>query len=118
MREHTRISGLHVPFLFLVKIDTREDAINHKVISYKYHSNSICTVVEEWHHSYFCHFRTLAFLFPLVASTFASFNATHSLTMLDHCSCERVVYRHGAILLILRVRNGFSTRRFRPHGGR
>ena len=31
--------------------------------------------------------------------------------------CERVVYRHGPILLILRVRSGFSTRRFRPHGG-
>ena len=33
------------------------------------------------------------------------------------CTCERVVYRHGAILLILRVRRGFSTRWFRPHGG-
>ena len=30
--------------------------------------------------------------------------------------CERVVYRHGAMLLILRVRSGFSTRWFRPHG--
>ena len=32
-------------------------------------------------------------------------------------SCERVVCRHGAILLNLRVRIGFSARRFRPHGG-
>ena len=32
-------------------------------------------------------------------------------------TCERVVYRHRAILLIQRVRSGFSTRRFRPRGG-
>ena len=31
--------------------------------------------------------------------------------------CERVVYRHGAMLLILRVRMGNIARRFRPHGG-
>ena len=31
-------------------------------------------------------------------------------------SCERVVYRHGVILLILRVRIGFSARRSRAHG--
>ena len=30
---------------------------------------------------------------------------------------ERVVYRHGAILLILRVRIGFGARRSRRHGG-
>ena len=30
-------------------------------------------------------FRTLAFLFPLVTRTFSSFNATHSLSILDHC---------------------------------
>ena len=30
---------------------------------------------------------------------------------------EKVVHRHGAILVILRVRSGFSARRFRPHGG-
>ena len=32
------------------------------------------------------------------------------------CQCERVLYRHRAILLILRVRRGSCTRRFRPHG--
>ena len=32
-------------------------------------------------------FRTAAFFFPLVTSTFSSFNATHSLSILDHCSC-------------------------------
>ena len=32
-------------------------------------------------------FRTLAFFFPLVTGTFSSFNATHSLSILDHCSC-------------------------------
>ena len=31
-------------------------------------------------------------------------------------SCERVVSRHRALLLILRVRRGSCTRRFRPHG--
>ena len=31
-------------------------------------------------------FRTVAFFFPLVTSTFSSFNATHSLSILDHCS--------------------------------
>ena len=30
--------------------------------------------------------------------------------------CERVVYRHGAMLLILRVRRGYHARRLRPHG--
>ena len=30
---------------------------------------------------------------------------------------EKVVYRHGAILLIVRECSGFSVRRFRPHGG-
>ena len=32
-------------------------------------------------------FRTLAFFFPLVTNAFSSFNATHSLSILDHCSC-------------------------------
>ena len=32
-------------------------------------------------------FRTLAFFFPLVTNTFSSFNVTHSLSILDHCSC-------------------------------
>ena len=32
-------------------------------------------------------FRTLAFFFPQVTGTFSSFNATHSLSILDHCSC-------------------------------
>ena len=31
--------------------------------------------------------RTLAFFFPLVTGTFSSFNNTHSLSVLDHCSC-------------------------------
>ena len=31
-------------------------------------------------------------------------------------TCERVVYRHGAILLIVRECSGFMPRRFRPHG--
>ena len=34
--------------------DIREDANIHKAISCKYLSNDICTVVEEWHHGYFC----------------------------------------------------------------
>ena len=32
-------------------------------------------------------FRTLVFFFPLVTGTFSSFNVTHSLSILDHCSC-------------------------------
>ena len=32
-------------------------------------------------------FRVLAFFFPLVTGTFSSFNATHSLSILYHCSC-------------------------------
>ena len=32
--------------------------------------------------------RTLAFVFPLVTSTFSSLNATCSLSILDHCSCS------------------------------
>ena len=31
--------------------------------------------------------RALAFFFPLVTSTFSSFNATCFLSTLDHCSC-------------------------------
>ena len=38
-------------------------------------------------------------------------------TTRDHILCEKVVYRHGAILLILQVRIGFTARRNRPHGG-
>ena len=33
--------------------------------------------------------------------------------LFGHVTCERVVYRHGAILLILRVRFGFNARRSR-----
>ena len=44
---------LCIPIQFY-RIDIREDANTHKVISYKYLPNSICTVVEEWHHGYFC----------------------------------------------------------------
>ena len=32
-------------------------------------------------------FGTLAFVFPLVTSTFSSFNATHFLATRNHCSC-------------------------------
>ena len=42
-----------------------------------------------------------------------------SLDRLPICFCERVVYRHRAllhILLILRVRIGFNARRSRQHG--
>ena len=46
--------GLHTPFCFFVKIDTREDADIHRAITCKYPSHNICTVVGEWHHVYFC----------------------------------------------------------------
>ena len=36
------------------RIDTRANAIIHKAFAYKYLSNNVCTVVEEWRHSYFC----------------------------------------------------------------
>ena len=32
-------------------------------------------------------------------------------------TCEKVLYRHGAKQIILRVCKWFSTQRFRPHGG-
>ena len=41
------------PFRFC-RIDTREDANIHKAIACKYPSNNIFTIVEEWHHGYFC----------------------------------------------------------------
>ena len=41
------------PFLYFL-IDIREDANIYKEIVCKYFSNSICTVVGEWHHGYFC----------------------------------------------------------------
>ena len=44
---------LYIPFQFC-RIDTREDANIHKKIACKYPSNSICTVVGEWHHGSFC----------------------------------------------------------------
>ena len=44
---------LHIPFLFC-KIDIREDANIHKTFACRNLSNNICTVVEEWHHGYFC----------------------------------------------------------------
>ena len=40
-------------FLFC-QIDTREDANIDKANACEYLSNSICTVVKEWHHGYFC----------------------------------------------------------------
>ena len=52
MREQTLIPKVHNPFLFY-RIDT-VDANVHKAIACKYPSNSICTVVEEWHHGSFC----------------------------------------------------------------
>ena len=42
-----------IPILFC-RIDIRENANNHKVISYKYLSNSIWTVVKEFCQGYFC----------------------------------------------------------------
>ena len=41
------------------------------------------------------------------------FDPFHPVT---HLSCERVVYRHGAILIIVRECSGFIPRRFRSHG--
>ena len=41
----------------LYRTDIREDANTHKVISYKYLSNSICTVVEEFCQPDFCLWR-------------------------------------------------------------
>ena len=45
--------ALH-PVSVFTEIDTREDGNIHKAISCKFLSNNICTVVEEWHHDYFC----------------------------------------------------------------
>ena len=94
------------------KIDTREDAKIHKAIACKYPSNDISRRMASWFllpsillffntlrprekdgssHAGNCIgllSRTLAFLFALVTGTFASFNATHSLSILDHCSCS------------------------------
>ena len=53
LREQTLIPGFASRFCF-VRIDTREDANIHKAIACKYLLNNICTVVEEWHHGYFC----------------------------------------------------------------
>ena len=36
------------------QIGTREDANIHIAFAYRYLSNDICTVVEEWTHGYFC----------------------------------------------------------------
>ena len=41
------------PFHFQ-RSDTRADANIHKTFAYKYLSNNICTVVEEWTHGFFC----------------------------------------------------------------
>ena len=46
-------SLLYIPILFY-RIDIREDANTHKVISHKYLSRSICTVAEESCQGYFC----------------------------------------------------------------
>ena len=53
MREQTLISGFAARF-DCYRIDIREDANTHKAIACKYVSNSVCTVVEECHHGYFC----------------------------------------------------------------
>ena len=43
----------HKSFHFY-RIGTRADANIHKAIACNYLSNNICTVIEEWHHGYFC----------------------------------------------------------------
>ena len=53
MREQTLIPCFAARFCFET-MDTRKDANIHKAIACKYLSNDICTVVEEWHHGYFC----------------------------------------------------------------
>ena len=71
MCEQTLVPLLCIPIQFY-KIDIREDANTHKVISYKYLSNSICTVVEEFNQSDFClsvfFFSTRFYLVPLMGS--------------------------------------------------
>ena len=113
MPEQTLVPCFASRFSFY-RIDIQDDANTHKVISYKYLSNSICTVVEEFCQSDLCLWRfffsaylylvslmaqrveqlsvsvlvhdhhshaalvslgTLAFFFPLVTSTFSSFDA-------------------------------------------
>ena len=53
LREQTHISGFAARFMFK-RLGTRADAKNNEAIAYRYLSNSICTVVGEWHHGYFC----------------------------------------------------------------
>ena len=50
-------------------------------------SGFLCTIVTLMPETASFSFRTLAFLFPLATDTFSSFNATHSLLILDHSSC-------------------------------
>ena len=40
-----------------------------------------------WRKLHWSPLRTMAYFFPLVTDTLSSFNATHSLSILDHCSC-------------------------------
>ena len=54
IREQTLIPALPIQFY---RIEIREDANTHKVISNKYLSNSTCTVVEEFCQSDFCLWR-------------------------------------------------------------
>ena len=53
MRKQTLVSSLTTRFI-LYRIGTRAEANVHKTFAYKYLSNNICTVVEEWTHGYFC----------------------------------------------------------------
>ena len=48
----------------------------------------LCTIVTRMPETALVSLRTLAFLFPLITSTFSSFNATQSLSTHDHCSCS------------------------------
>ena len=57
--------------------------------------------------------RTLAFFFPLVTGTCSSFNASQSLSILDHCSCfnfpvSGVKFSQSKFLIFSPLHHGFQ----------
>ena len=53
MRKQTLVSSLTTRFIF-IELALGRMPILTKPFACKYLSNNICTVVEEWHHGYFC----------------------------------------------------------------
>ena len=91
LREQTHISGFAARFMFC-RIGTRADANIHMAIAYRYLSNSICTVVGEWHHGYFClgYFSSSTHFVLVTKMAQKVWRLSVSVLVHDHYSCRKL----------------------------